>query len=209
MYILLEAITPHGATANTHRVRGVEIAETVKVYINSFATPDAGLLVWQDTHEMPMLEMSNGIYPMCVYNWLVSPTGPFAGGQLLDDPSDFELKRAKLLNGVKSKRDSVIASGCSTAAGVVDTDDVSLRNIMATYQTAVLALMTNNPYSVSWRMRDNSLVTLDAQQMIAIGNAVLQRVEATYQRSWELKEEIENSTAETIDSVLLMEGWPE
>ncbi len=209
MYILADAITPHGAPATTHRIKSVEITDAVRVYVNSFTSPENDLLVWQDAHEMPLSALATGTYPECVYTWLVSETGPFSTGHIVtDSTTDLDIKKAKLIIEIKAKRDNLLAGGCTTPSGVVDTDGTSLINLMTNYQAAMFASLSSASFSISWRMKDNSMVDLDAPAMIAIGNAVLQRNEAIYSKSWEIKAALEAADADTIDSVDIT-GWPE
>ena len=80
MLIVFDSLLPNGVTATTHRLARVEITDTARVTVNSFVSAEADMLVWQDIHEMPVSELASGVYPDCVYNWLVSASGPFAEG---------------------------------------------------------------------------------------------------------------------------------
>ena len=210
MYIFQEAETPQGATANCHRVHRVEIADgKVVVTLNSFATETSDMLIWQDNHEIPMVSFAAGNYPENVYDYLTGNTGPFSGAAVIAEQD--ELTKLKLTKGVSinTLREKKIADGCTTPSGIVDTDEVSVRNIMATYQVAVLAMMTSSPFEADWRLKNNTSVTLSAAEMIAMGNAVLARTKACYEHSWSLKSDIEAATsAEEVNLVDLMIGWP-
>lgn len=210
MYIVKETYTPTGGIAMVHRVQRVEIvADTITVTINSYASETAQLIMWQDSHIMPAAELNAMTYPESVYSWLVSPIGPFPGGQLLASPTELEVQQAKMMTEITSLRDKKISSGCETPLGRVDTDEISIRNIMGTYQSAVLSMIAQQPFSVNWRMADNTSVAMDGNQIISVGNAVLQKIKDCYERSWVLKEEVSTATEETIGAIVITEGWPE
>jgi hypothetical protein len=209
MYIFQEAETPQGVAATCHRVHKVEITDVVTVVLNSFANENSEMLVWQDSYDVPMVVFSSGSYPQNVYDYMTGPNGPFSGAALIAEMEELDKLKATTKVSINTLRDKTIAMGCDTPSGRVDTDEVSLRNIMATYQSAVLAKLTTSPFSVEWRIADNSSVVLDADQMIAVGNAVLSRTQACYENSWSLKAEVEAATTvEEVTLVLIGSGWP-
>lgn len=210
MYIYCLTETPHGAQATAHRIHKLEIDTEVRVTVNSFATEAAEMLVWQDVYVMPVLALGEGTYPENVLTWLTSETGPFSTGEVIADADELGKEQTKYRAIISDLRVKNISKGVKTPFGVVDSDDVSIRNIMASYQAAVLSLVAQQPFEMSWRLLDNTSVEVDAQGMIAIGNAVLQHTKLCYERSWELKEQI--GATETIDelqAIDLNSGWPE
>lgn len=218
MHIILSTETPNGTTCTIHRVQSVTIGSpvlgenTIKiiVMVNSYANDTATQLAWSDQHEMPIDVFTQGTYPDVVYNWLVSDQGFFTGGVIVaDEITEIDALKLKKKASIQTLRDQNISKGCTTPAGVVDTDAASLRNIMATYQAAALALLTSNPFSITWRMADNSSVTLDSMGMIGMGNAVLARTKAIYENSWALKASLAAATTiEEANAVDPSTGWP-
>lgn len=109
-------------------------------------------------------------------------------------------------------RDNAIHAGVNTPAGRVDSDEISIRNLLGVYQAAALALITQQPFAADWRMSDNTVVSLSAMGVVGMGNAVLAHIQACYQRSWALKELVSNAATE--EEVALIEadecnaGWP-
>lgn len=176
--------------------------------VNSFANETAELIVWQDTHDMSLIDFQSAPYPDNVHNWLTGKFGPFSGAALIVEMGEIEKVRLKMKTSVNTWRDRQIAAGCNTPSGMVDTDEKSLRNIMAIYQTASLSLLTNTPFKVTWRLQNNSEVILDAQAMVAIGNAVLSRVSGCYNRSWEIKTKIDDAkNLEELNTIDVFSGW--
>jgi hypothetical protein len=209
MYIFQEATTPQGAVATCHRVHRIDLnPQKITVTISSYANEMTDMLVWQDAHEMPLADFQAEAYPDNVYRWLTGPFGPFSGAVLVSDVEEIVKLRIQRKTMVNTIRDRKIAEGCNTPSGVVDTDDKSLRNIMAVYQAASLALLTDSPFQVTWRLKDNTEVVLGASDVLAVGNAVLAHIQACYARSWVLKQEIDEAeTEQEIDAVLIGIGW--
>ena len=73
----------------------------------------------------------------------------------------------------KAHRDHVSTSGCITPLGRVDTDADSQRKIVGAATAALIARTVGQPFTVNWTMQDNSVVPHDADQMIAMGMAVV------------------------------------
>lgn len=110
---------------------------------------------------------------------------------------------------VKAKRDAVIDGGASTAIGVVDSDTLSRSNISGAALGALIAQSASASFSIEWTAKDNSVHTLDATQMIALGLAVLQHVSAAHDRARALRAEVEG--AADISALLQTDietGWP-
>lgn len=207
MYIYAESVTPNGASARVHRVQRVEITQDVKIFANSFANDGSIMAIWQEMFTMPVSLLTS--YPDSVYEWMTSASGPFPSGTILNSPNDLELERVKSLSEINRLRDFHIGNGVETPSGRVDSDPVSVRNIMGSYQSAALALMTQTPLSVGWRLANNTMVSLDAMGMIGIGNAVLTHVKDCYAQSWALKQAVEDAeTVEEVEAVKITEGWP-
>ena len=209
MYIFYELALPNGTSASYHRIQRVEITTQVVVHLSSFTAPDSNLSAWQQDYVMPMTALTS--YPDSVIEWLISDTGPLTHGQMMTDPSEIEALRTRILTSIASLRDLYIGAGVETQYGRVDSDAVSIRNIMGSYQGAVLSLLAKAPYPVSWRMSNNTNVALDAMGMITIGNAVLSHTKDCYERSWRLKDMAMNPdiTIDELNALPITEGWPE
>lgn len=116
--------------------------------------------------------------------------------------------RPVLWEQVKEKRDAVIDGGAPTPAGVVDSDGLSRSNINGAVMAAVLSNMAGQPFAVTWTMADNSVALLNAEQMIAVGVAVMTHVNAAHEHARVLRVAIES--AETTAALLQIDlhtGW--
>ena len=134
------------------------------------------------------------------------PDAAFAGN--LADIDGVVLKTA-LWERVKALRDAVIDGGAPTPIGVVDSDELSRSNISGAALGALIAQSASASFSMEWTAKDNSVHTLDAPGMIALGLAVLQHVSAAHDRARDLRAEIEAAS----DVVTLLQidtgaGWP-
>ncbi len=121
--------------------------------------------------------------------------------------------RSVLWQQVKARRAAARDGGAATPLGAVDsqeTEDVPARtNILGTTLAATIAKMNSAPFAVTWTMLDNSEPTLDADQMISVGLAVLAHVNACYDRARSLRAQID--AAQDITELLSIDinaGWP-
>jgi hypothetical protein len=74
---------------------------------------------------------------------------------------------------------------------------------------AVVAQINNQPFSMDWRMADDTIVTLDAAQMIAMGMAVAQHVAACQTKKNTLDAQIAAATTVAdLDAIDVESGWP-
>lgn len=104
---------------------------------------------------------------------------------------DIQVVRAERLALITSARDAYVCAGAMTSFGkVVQTDDVSMRNANGATLAAFMAKMTGQPFSIDWTMADNSVETLNADQMIALGSTMLGFVNAAYARGRVLKDRV-------------------
>lgn len=76
----------------------------------------------------------------------------------------------------------------------VRTTDVT--NILSLRTAAKEALAEDTPFVVPFRVWENVTVSVDAQTMVALGNAALVQVSAAYERVWAFKDQVKNATNE-------------
>lgn len=86
-----------------------------------------------------------------------------------------------------------------------DADSESQRRIQGAVQLAGLALAAGQPFQIDWTLYDNTVRTLTAQEMIAVGLALGEHVAAQYAIGRMLRASIEAATTvEELDAVV----WP-
>jgi heterodisulfide reductase subunit A-like polyferredoxin len=112
---------------------------------------------------------------------------------------------------VKVRRDAAIDAGVTVAGiGIFDSDAISRGNINGAVTGALMAQAAAAPFSVSWKLADNSIVTLDAAQMLLVGAAALAHVAAAHARSQVLGAEIlAAQSPQEVDAIDTESGWPQ
>lgn len=208
MYVAKTKTMPNGAVAEFHTIDTITITPNYTVaVINSRSTLD-GPISWQESMTIPYEDIATDPL-VSITTFLTRPEGYLEGGSSQSTPTELEALRASLLSRVVTVRDRKIASGAEFNGKKVDTDPVSIRNILGSYAAATASLIASVPFTINWRMNDNSLVPLDAISMIQMGNTVLKHVDFCYNRSWALKEEItnEDATVSDLNAILINEGW--
>jgi hypothetical protein len=160
MYLSATFDLPNGATAYVGRVAAIETsidASTTTITINYFIDLTTAAVLWQAGYDVPSAVTTSGTYPDNIYTWLVSGSGPLNGATMLNDSSaDIEDARSAKWVEVKALRDEVEFGGCSTALGLIDSDEVSQQRVTSTLAFADLIGATS--FGVGWTMADNSVV---------------------------------------------------
>lgn len=209
MYILRSQSAPNGAATTIHRVQRVEATPVgTVVVINSYVSEaEDAPISWQDSYSVPEDAMTGPVIPS-VLTWLVSPAGPFDGGQLLADPGPFDLAVAKVHDRIRALRDAIDVGGCETPFGRIDTSDKSKIKLTG---SVVMASALGAAYSDEWRMADDTLLPIDAAKIVALGTAVGQFVSACQGRKNALDEAVAAVAADDFDALAAINintGWP-
>lgn len=83
--------------------------------------------------------------------------------------------------------------------------DADKEHIPGAAQLALLAKSANQPFSINWTLADNSVVTLDADEMIAVGAALGSYINSIYDTARDLRDQINAATTiAEVDSI----QWP-
>jgi hypothetical protein len=150
--------------------------------------------------------------PAPALNWRPQPDGDggFTAAPYVA-PAEMQLRAAKddRLQAAGTARDRRIAAGCVSSFGLVDADDQSRTNVLGAVALAQIAKQAGAPFERQWRMYDNAYLTLDADQMIALGIEVGSFVGACYSASFAAKDAIEAAaTLEEVAAVDVTAGYP-
>lgn len=100
---------------------------------------------------------------------------------------------------IKAKRDEMIGTPVYVSGVAVGTDDTTQMRLTG---TAVAAMMDPN-YTVSWKMLNNEFIQLNAQQVIAMAQAVRCHVQACFNREAVLVAANEHGHIISVE-----DGWP-
>lgn len=111
--------------------------------------------------------------------------------------------RAKTWERIKAARDAAEQAGFVYNGMRFDSDRVSVGRIGNAVTLAMLAQMFGQPFSEDWTLADNSVVTLDAIGMMAVGMACGQYVGPIFNRARVLREQIAAATtADQLDAIV-------
>ncbi|TDQ40945.1 DUF4376 domain-containing protein [Tepidicella xavieri] len=90
-----------------------------------------------------------------------------------------------------------------------DADERSIQRITGAVQAAQAAVSAGAPFSIDWVCADNTEITLDAQQMIGMPAALMQRVYAVHLHARQLKAAVDAATTEAdLAAIDIATGWP-
>lgn len=212
MYI----ITQVGRTL-VHKIGDIRItADTAMVVIESHSLDPivlpGGIVTQTTTNQVPVpISVLSANPATSIASWLVSEDGPYTGGTVASDEEyEFLAKRSDLHMKAKRARDDHEQAGVTvTPHGTFDSDPDSQRKISGAVVMAMLALQNSEAFAMDWRLKDNSIVTLDALGMIEVGVAVGQHVAACQGRKNALDALIDAATTvEDLDAIDVTTGWP-
>lgn len=127
-----------------------------------------------------------------------------------DTPKPLPAAQADKWGQAKTLRDAHIEAGCNVPGiGRFDTDETARMNVTGAVTGAMIAAQQGKPFSVPWKLADNTLVTLDGSQMIAVGLAVLNWVSSCHAHSQQIGAAIMAAQDHAaLDAIDLTAGWP-
>lgn len=127
----------------------------------------------------------------------------------LSEPSLDEAKASKWA-AAKAKRDIQIDAGVTVPGiGTFDSDSVSRNNITGAVTMALIAQGAGAPFTIGWKLADNTVTTLDAAQMIGVGVAMGQYVAACHANAQAIGLAIQGAgDVETVEAIDIGAGWP-
>lgn len=202
----LEKLMPNGATAFFHKTVSFTVHESgTHAVVNSYHHKDMNMISWQDTYVIPL-----SVQITCLSDvefLLTYPNAPFAGGVIVDDETaTLDSKKARKKSELKLKHNAVEWGGIPTAFGIIDSDPDSQRKI----SNAVLTAMSlKDSFVIDWRVKDNSLIELNADEMIAIGIEVTQHISLCQKNKNLLDQRINSAiNEEELNDIDLQIGWP-
>lgn len=121
------------------------------------------------------------------------------------DPRTLDDLKAAQWALIKRARDQAEQAGFAWGGSTFDCDPTSQSRIQGGALMATTALLNSAPFGIDWTLADNTTRTLDAAQMIAVGLAMGQHIDATHQIGRALRAQIDAATtAAAINAV----QWP-
>lgn len=144
-------------------------------------------------------------YPACASPVLIGEVEIDPDREAVLDAAKKEMRRR-----VNAERDLQEVMPFGYLGKRFDADERSVSRIMGAVQAAQAALAAGVPFSVDWVCADNTVVTLDAQQMIALPAALAQRVYAVHMHGRVLKAQVEAAASlDDLAAIDITAGWPE
>lgn len=121
-----------------------------------------------------------------------------------------EVGQAELRARVKARRDALEQSGFAYLGKVLDSDPASAQRLIGAAQLAQAAAATGSPFSIDWTCADDSVLTMDAPQMVGALAALGAHVAALHTQARARKEQIAEAQSIADLTVLeasIEEGW--
>ncbi|MDQ2820678.1 MAG: DUF4376 domain-containing protein [Pseudomonadota bacterium] len=201
---------PNGALATFHKVNEIRslypfshtTVETFS-YVSENAFLTGSNYMWASRATIPQLQIAGSVLES-VEEWLVSSAeSPFHGGHIAADQSDtLDAAKERAWGAVKAARAAAEVGGFEYDGSIYDVDNT---HVTGAVLLASLAKSAGAPYSETWTLFDDTTRDLDADQVIALGIALGQRVSEIYATARSLRDQIAAATTGAeIDAI----KWP-
>ena len=103
---------------------------------------------------------------------------------------------------VKQARALAESAGFTYDGSVFDSDAQSQARINGAVTLALIAKQANQPYTITWTLKDGTLRTLSADEMIAVGLALGTHVQTGFNKGQQLQQQINAATTkEEIEAI--------
>lgn len=118
--------------------------------------------------------------------------------------------QAQAWGRIKSERDRREQAGAPYLGKVLDSDEKSVTRISIAVQAAQAAISAGTVFSLDWTMQDNSVVTMDAEQVVGMSVALAVHSNAFHQAARVARIAIDEAKSdkevETVEKAIV---WPE
>ncbi|WP_291585750.1 DUF4376 domain-containing protein [Comamonas sp. UBA7528] len=206
MAILKTIPTPNGVAA-AHRIVKSELVDlAIKVQVHMYPSAEKAQdahLLWQEYPVLPLSALDVQDPAGSLERALAAQEeGLFAGGVYAADPAadDIDTAKARKWAQIKAERDALESGGFDMSGlGRFDSNAESRARIVGAAMAAKIAQDAGQPYSIRWTLADNATVDLGAEDMIAVGFALLAHTDGIHQRSRQIYAQIQ--TAQTAEEV--------
>lgn len=184
--IQLDITLPNGTQAGCHILDFIQTRKPfdyLRLTVQSYVTVEAYMAgapyVLTEDYSMPA-EGVAGSPDQAALEWLIAPTNPFAGGELLNDESgSLEAAQDRTWARIKRARTAAELANFECDGRIYDADK---EHISGGVLVAKIASDAGLPFSSEFTLANDEEFTLDAAQMIAVGMALTAHVEAAYAR---------------------------
>ncbi|SEL11782.1 protein of unknown function [Roseateles sp. YR242] len=215
MPILKNLNAPNGAQCTLHQVLHVEsnitqAPEVLLVRLASYVTEDNLSAEQPAYHWSPLLVPFLGLNPTDFFGsieqvLLAASDSPFVGGSQIAAVGDLQKARDRRWAQIKQLREAHEFGPLTWDGSVFDADERAQLRIMGAVQLAAQAVAAGQPFSMDWTLADNSIRTLSAADLMALGEALGQQVASAHETARLLREAID--AAATVAEVQSID-WP-
>lgn len=133
----------------------------------------------------------------------VSPTATHISYTLTPVPMEIAKKIAR--DKVNHTRHQAIRAGFEFMGKTIDSDDISIQNIICAAAAAQIAKGKNVPYDVTWTCADNTPLYLDAAGISDMMLTLSQHINECHTQSQKTKQDVEKASTETTDVSVVVE----
>lgn len=199
---------PNGIPGNYHKILSINSTADLKeleVKVGSWISRDSYLqnnpAAWNHYHKIPIGATVD------VANNYIKIQEPFVGATEIEELDNTTLEGSKLSKWttIKNHRDWLEYAGFTWDNSTFDSDPQSQSRIQGGVQLALMAQQSNQPFSINWTLKDNTVRTLNIQDMLAVGQALASHIQTLHQTSRTLREQLNAAT--TVEQVQAI-GWP-
>ena len=179
--VVFEKATGRVVSSGTTQLPQSLVSDTLDVLVGAEARPGASYVEAGCVVEMPARPSVHHVFDWAAKAWV--------------DPRSLQDFKDARWAEVRRERDSAEFGGFTWDGSRFDSDALSQQRITG----AVTLAMMNSAYLVDWTLADNTVRSLNAADMIAVGVALGQHVNACHERGRVLRGEIEVAlTAEEL-----------
>jgi len=119
---------------------------------------------------------------------------------------EFEVYRMQRREEINTLRDQKETEGFEFNGVMFDSDERSASRILVAATAATASILANQPFALTWRAKDNSLVELDAMGLLAMNGALAVHGNGLHDVANALKLEIDAAYSKAeLDAV----SWPQ
>lgn len=199
---LSQAATVEEVLAKRNDMSGDGWAVQVRLYPDLESAKSGSNLLWQLYPRVPFDAVDVSDVFGSIEKYLTTSEGDLQGGTYVPYVSETPLEDAKAKKWAQIKGDRVRAEDAGfevPSLGVFQSDNESRQKIVGAGLAAKIAKDDGKPYTVDWTLADNSVISLNAEQMIEVGQDLLVYLDGVHQRSRRLYGLIEAAT--TVEDV--------
>lgn len=119
------------------------------------------------------------------------------------DPRTLEDYKTQRWEYLKTKRDETLDGGFTWNNLTFDSDPKSRGNIQGAVTLAQLSEQGNQPFSITWTLKDNTTTVLNIQEMKEVGVALANHLNTQYNKGRDLRAQLDQATTkEEIESIV-------